>query len=987
MHGKVLILAGFMAMCFVGGSVIAAGKDSQEKYLCISKTARPPVINGKLGKDEWAGSAKISGFVLKGGIGAPTQQTEVFITYDDKTFYFAARCLESSMDKIRTRVKEHNGAVYNDDNIELFIDTNYDRYSYRQFVLNSIATQWSDDISKKGAWSAAAKERDDCWVVEMAIPFTQLGMTPEKGLVCGLNICRIRWGNRKPELSCWSPTYGGFHSPGHFGCMVFGSFQEVAAREAGKLRARLDKITAKDSDKAPVLAEIKKLEDSVKPDEKFDVDRYRALRKSAEAIGEKIVDLGLSDLRAKLTGAGTVETQHLTSAASRGNYKFPENWRSRKILGQYEFLHDLSNHKKSLYKKAGLADEPFIKDALMGVYVLHNKMFKKKFFDPKSPIRKELKKTGRPFCINALVGNKRISDIPPSLCRRFIKEYGDQFVGFIADESFGHNAHKKWKHLGVSKPKNRKDAFMVFVACALDRHTKIFRNWALGHTEFRNWSVCTFSDPLDHLALETHNLVMSGHEIGGFVPCTPLLFAFSRGAARQYDKPWRTYLAVWGPGVVWGSVKGYNVLSPRCRTPFHRPTWERGPYCGTSLSLQKRQILAAYMSGTNIFRDESDADCGSLYVAHYDHRTIDTVDDLVLVLRDQPYALSPAGEIRKELHDNIVKKHDRGAAYTPVALVFDRYHGYMSTHYRDQIQGLIPYTEADYMMRAVNDTLFPWDHRTGERKTMVTGPFGDMFDVLTNNTPGEVLDTYKAAMLVGDVALDGSFVNKLVKYVKNGGTLIINAKQIKGKLPKKFQEMLGCKVTEKRGKGITVFSKLDNSVIPEKKSFNFQYLEPTTATPLVFLVEGDKKTVPLVLSNKYGKGRAIVTAPDYLKESGSKTRMLKLFSHLMRHLNSELLPVKVEGNVEYIVNRNKNGWVVTLINNEGVYKYPGKKEIVKSEENVIAKVTLKRNAAAKVSKVGEWLTGKKLKSADTPQGTKVTITVPAGDVRIIEFEQ
>ncbi|MCD4824578.1 MAG: hypothetical protein K8S55_08215 [Phycisphaerae bacterium] len=968
-------------------SLQAAGiGETQAKYLCISKTAHPPVIDGKLGKDEWAGCAKIPGFVLKSGICPPTQQTEVFITYDDKTFYFAARCLESSMDKIRTRVKEHNGAVYNDDNIELFIDTNYDRYSYRQFVLNSIAVQWSDELSKKGTWPAAAQRHADRWVVEMAIPFAQLGITPEKGFVCGLNICRIRWG-KKPELSCWSPTYGGFHSPGRFGCMVFGSFKDVAVREADKLRAQLDKITAKDSGNAAMLVEIKKLEESVKPDEKFDVDRFRSLRKSAEAIGEKIVDLGLSDLRAKLTGAGTVETQHLTSAASRGNYKFPENWRSRKILGQYDFLHDLSNHKMPLFKKAGLADEPFIKDALMGVYVLHNKMFKKKFFDPKSPIRKELKKTGRPFCINALVGNARISDIPPSLCRRFIKEYGDQFVGFIADECFGHDADKKWRHLGVSKPKNRKDAFMVFVACALDRHTRIFRNWALSHNEFRNWAICTISDPLDHLALETHNLVMSGHEIGGYMMSTPFAFACSRGAARQYDKPWRTYLAVWGPGVVWGSVTGYQFLSPRCRRAFARPTWDTGPYCGTSLSLQKRQIFGAYMSGTNIFRDESDADVGSIYVANYDHRKIHEVDDLVIVLRDRPYALSPAGSIRQELHDNLVKKHDRGATYTPVALIFDRYHGYMNTENISYILGMIPYAEADYMMRAVNDTLFPWERRMGERKTMVTGPFGDMFDILTNNAPGEVIDTYKAAMLVGDVALDGQFVSKLIKYVRNGGTLIINAKQIKGKLPEKFQEMLGCKVTEKRGRGKIAFSNLDNSVIPEKKPFNFQYLQPTTATTLVSLVEGDKKTAPLVLSNKYGKGRVIVTAPDYLKETGSKTRMLKLFSHLMRNLNSELLPVAVEGNVEYIVNRNKNGWVVTLINNEGAYKYPGKKEVIKSKENVDAKITLKRNALVEVSKVSEWLTGKELKLAKTPQGTKVILTVPAGDVRIIEFAQ
>ena len=388
------------------------------------------------------------------------------------------------------------------------------------------------------------------------------------------------------------------------------------------------------------------------------------------------------------------------------------------------------------------------------------------------------------------------------------------------------------------------------------------------------------------------------------------------------------------------------------------------------------------MSGTNMFRDEGDADCGSLYVANYDHRKIDSVDNLVKVLRDKPYCISPAGEIRRDLYNIIIKKNDRGVAYTPVALVFDRYHGFILGHYLESVLGVLPYTEADSMMRAVNQTLFPWEHRAGEHRAMATGPFGDMFDVLTNDAPGEVIDTYRAAMLVGNVQMDGNFVKKLVRYVKNGGTLIINAKQVNRRLSESF---LGCRVTKKTGRGKVAFSNLDNSIIVERKPFIFQHLQPTTATTLVSLIERNKKTAPLVLSNKYGKGRVIVTAPDYLKETGSKTNMLKLFSHLMRHLNSELLPIAVEGNVEYLVNRNKNGWVVTLINNEGIYKYPGKKEIFKSEENVAAKITLKRNAAAKVSKVNEWITGKNLNAVTSPQGTKVTLTVPAGDVRIIEF--
>ena len=31
-------------------------------------------------------------------------------------------------------------------------------------------------------------------------------------------------------------------------------------------------------------------------------------------------------------------------------------------------------------------------------------------------------------------------------------------------------------------------------------------------------------------------------------------------------------------------------------------------------------------------------------------------------------------------------------------------------------------------------------------------------------------------------------------------------------------------------------------------------------------------------------------------------------------------PVKVTGDVEYLINRTANGWIVTLLNNNGVFK-------------------------------------------------------------------
>lgn len=692
---------------------------------------------------------------------------------------------------------------------------------------------------------------------------------------------------------------------------------------------------------------------------------------------------------------------YLTSTPARSGYDVPEFWRSKKIQGRDFWFYITHNPRLcGLWKQAGLENEPFIKESIMCFAVPRAEAFEYVFFDPASKVRQVLTSTDRPFCVHGQDGWANIG-VPPSVCRRFLAEYGHRLVGFTATECFGNQCKERnWEKQGLRLPEDRREAFLGFVNSYMGRwatfgDTRLrcgFRCWALYCMEFRPWAICGTATYLDHYILEM-GARMSGEEIGGLEVCTPMQFAFSRGAARQYGKPWSTYLAVWQHGGVrgGGTVTAYNVLSPECRT-YHPPpksrSWggyDEGPWSGTSLSLQRRELLSAYMSGVNMLRDECDGWRGSLYVANYDYRDIHTIDPLVKVLREKPYCLSPAGALRKELYD-IVKKHDRGTTYTPVALVFDRYHGFIPEYSRDHVLGVIPYTDADYMMRAVNNTLFPWEERKPRwRGIQVTGPFGDIFDVLTNLTSLEVLATYRAALLVGNVDIDNRFAGKLIEYVKGGGTLLINAKQVNDRLPEKF---LGCKVTDRREEGKAGFSLLDGSTIAESKPFGFQYLQPTTASCLVYLSEPLKKDVPLVLANDYGKGRVIVTAPDYLYERGSKNRMLKLFSHLMQHLSGELLPVDVQGNVETIVNRNKNGWVITLINNEGVYRnISGKEADIKPEERVEAAVTLLPGAGGRaVTNVFEWTKEQRLAFRKTERGAIVNVTVPPGDVRIVAFE-
>jgi len=658
----------------------------------------------------------------------------------------------------------------------------------------------------------------------------------------------------------------------------------------------------------------------------------------------------------------------------RNGYKLSDAWEMRKIMGR-NFWFDI-RHMPDLWEKAGLENEQFVKDSLARFDWY--KTFVKHIFYGEYKIDK-------PFIISGSdCAYKEMLKLSPSICHQFLEKYKDRFVCFEANECFGNRVEQSRERMGLPEPHTRYEVFCIFMACYMDTSNwRNFRSWTMTYPEFRSLTSCGTATYLDHWILEMGS-PFTGQEIGntGYSEHLGMCFAFSRGAARQYGKPWRTYLAVWAPGICGESVSNYcDFLSPECRTyqTGGFSGYDTGPYSGSSLSLQKRQLYSAYMSGSNMIRDENDY---SLYIANYDWRTIDKVDPLVKITRDKPYHLSPAGEIRKELYDNIVKKHDRGTAYTPVALIFDRYHGYIPTYSKNKVLGILPFTEADYMMRAVESTLFPLAIPSN-MQSRATSPYGDMFDVLTNNARLETLLAYRVLLLVGDVTLDKLFAERLMKYVEDGGTLLINIKQIKEDVfPESF---FGCKILQKRGKGQTGYSLLDGAVIQEEKPFEYQLLELKTAAALVLRADADGKKDVLVASNKHGKGRVILTAPDYLM--ASRTQMLNMFKHLMAHARNELLPIEWNGHAEVLVNRNNGGWVVTLINNEGVTKKSGEKEIVDESKNVDVQLLLKKDSGgANVKEIIEWVKGDKLEITKMENGIEVLLTVPAGDVRILEFK-
>jgi len=197
----------------------------------LPKTPESPTIDGRLDEACWRKAAVVSDFVSLGGETPAKKQTTARVTYDGRALYLAFVCQEPQVAKILALRTKHDQGVWEDDCVEVFLDTNHDHTTYYQFIVNSIGTRldarWTEegrlDVRWNCQWEAKATTHADRWDVEIAIPFESIGARPG---VWGINLCREE--HVEGELSCWAPQMKRF-AAGRDELALFGDavFEEV----------------------------------------------------------------------------------------------------------------------------------------------------------------------------------------------------------------------------------------------------------------------------------------------------------------------------------------------------------------------------------------------------------------------------------------------------------------------------------------------------------------------------------------------------------------------------------------------------------------------------------------------------------------------------------------------------------------------------------------------------------------------------------------
>ena len=129
----------------------------------------------------------------------PTQATEMWVLFDDTTFYLSVRCWDTEPERIVAKeMRRGNVAISRDDTITLTLDTFYDRRNGFYFETNTLGGIYealiTDERSENGDWDTVWETRsarfEGGWSLELAIPFKSLRYSRGGPQTWGINVRR-----------------------------------------------------------------------------------------------------------------------------------------------------------------------------------------------------------------------------------------------------------------------------------------------------------------------------------------------------------------------------------------------------------------------------------------------------------------------------------------------------------------------------------------------------------------------------------------------------------------------------------------------------------------------------------------------------------------------------------------------------------------------------------------------------------------------------
>jgi hypothetical protein len=217
------LLAALLAVCVTLDHGMAAAQD-QPPASSVTVTARrimkPLRVDARFDDDIYQTLPPFTEIVQQEpNEGAPvSEQTELWVVFDDENIYFAVKCFDRQPDQIvATELRRDSSFIFQNDSVAIVIDTFHDLRNGFKFQTNSLgAIQDStvvDEVnvdSWNTVWDVRSARYDWGWGFEMRVPFKSIRYPGSGPQVWGINLRRVI--KRKNELAYLTPmprSFGG----------------------------------------------------------------------------------------------------------------------------------------------------------------------------------------------------------------------------------------------------------------------------------------------------------------------------------------------------------------------------------------------------------------------------------------------------------------------------------------------------------------------------------------------------------------------------------------------------------------------------------------------------------------------------------------------------------------------------------------------------------------------------------------------------------
>ncbi len=141
-----------------------------------------------------------------------TEQTEMWVFFDDRNVYVSARMHDSAPDRMIADEMRRDASVYNNEHFVVVFDTFHDRRTGFFFQTNPLGAvrdalildENNSNYDWNAVWDVKVHRDETGWTSEMVIPFKSLRYPPGREQVWGINA--RRWERRVNEHSLLSTT-------------------------------------------------------------------------------------------------------------------------------------------------------------------------------------------------------------------------------------------------------------------------------------------------------------------------------------------------------------------------------------------------------------------------------------------------------------------------------------------------------------------------------------------------------------------------------------------------------------------------------------------------------------------------------------------------------------------------------------------------------------------------------------------------------------